>query len=198
MKRFLHAICGSSDKSKTTRLFAKPEWEEVRMDPNPDFKPDITASLLHMEEVPDASFDAVFTAHSLERLYPHQVSTALANIARVLKADGYLVVSCADIQAACALVAEDKLLEPAYESPAGPVAPIDILYGFRPALAGGLERHACKCGFTSRALMGTLSQGGFASIWAARNAEMFSIVALASKDPRAQPDMQTLAETHFK
>ena len=31
--------------------------------------------------------------------------------------------------------ADDKLLEPAYHAPAGPIAPLDILYGHRPALA---------------------------------------------------------------
>lgn len=197
MMKFLHAACGNNDKTRTTREFDTGDWEEVRMDISPEVKPNIVSSLQDMKNVPNASFDAVFTAHSLERLYPHEVGMALGNIIRVLKDDGYLIASCADLQAACALVAEDKLLEPAYESPAGPVAPIDIIYGFRPALAAGYERHACKCGFTSRALMGTLAQAGFGSMWTARNPETFTLVALACKQERSEEYLKELAVRHF-
>ena len=197
MPKLLHAICGNATKDRTTREFNSPEWTEVRMDPQQDVKPDVLSSLLDMSAFEDASFDAVFTAHTLERLYPHEVSKALANIARVLKDDGYLIVTCADLQAACAMVAEGKLLEVAYESPAGPVAPLDILYGFRPALAAGLERHACKCGFTSRALLGTLGQAGFVSKWAGRNPDSFTLVAIACKQNKSEEFMKELAAKHF-
>lgn len=197
MPKFLHAACGTNNKARTTRELNTPEWEEVRMDAAPEANPDVVSTLLDMAQLEDASFDAVFTAHSLERLYPHQVGPALANILRVLKDDGYLIVACSDLQAACALIAEDKLLEPAYESPAGPVAPIDILYGFRPALAAGMERHACNCGFTSRALMGTLGQVGFASLWSARNPQTFTLVAIASKKEMSEGLLRELAARHF-
>ena len=197
MPRFLHAVCGNSDKFRTTRIFETSDWEEVRMDMNPEVKPDVLSTLLDMTQFPDEYFDAVFTAHSLERLYPHEVGRALGNIFRVLNADGYLIVSCADLQAACTLVAQDKLLEPAYESPAGPVAPMDIIYGFRPALAAGFERHACKSGFTARALMGTLAQAGFGAMWAARNPEAFTVVALASKQEHSEEYLKELAVSHF-
>lgn len=197
MLRFLHIACGNTTRSRTTREFDNGDWEEIRMDANPDVRPDLVASLQSMKSVASSSFDAAFTAHSLERLYAHEVGPALSQIQRVLKEDGYFIVSCADIQSACALVAEDKLLEPAYESPAGPVSPIDILYGFRPALAAGYERHACKCGFTSRSLIGALAQAGFSSIWSARNPATFTLVALASKQERSEEFLKELAVRHF-
>lgn len=197
MPRFLHAACGTGNKSRTTREFDSPNWEEVRMDADSAVNPDVLSSLLDMSMLHDASFDAVFTSHSFERMYAHQVGEALSNIWRVLGDSGYLVLTCADIQSACALVAEDKLLEAAYESPAGTVAPIDILYGFRPALAAGHERYACKCGFTSRALMGTLSQAGFKSQWVARNPHTFTLAALASKQEQPEDMMKELAARHF-
>ncbi|MDR1946875.1 MAG: class I SAM-dependent methyltransferase [Desulfovibrio sp.] len=195
--KFLHAASGSSDKSRTTREFATDAWEEIRMDENPEVNPDIQADMLHMDSVTQATFDAVYTAYSLERLFPHDVLPALRNLHRVLKNEGYLVVSCADLRSACALIANDKLLEPAYDSPAGPVAPIDILYGFRPALAAGYVRHANKCGFTARALTGTLAQAGFGSIWTAVNAPTYTITAIASKKERPETEMRELAKTHF-
>lgn len=198
MPVFLHAACGNHAKSRTTREFDSPDWKEVRMDASPDAEPDVLSSLLDMSALGDASFDAVFTAHSLERLYAHEVLSALRNILRVLVPGGYLVVTCADIQAACALAAEDKLLEPAYEAPAGPIAPMDILYGFRPALAAGLTQYACKCGFTSRALVGTLSQAGFTAVWTARNTDTFSIAAIAGKGELPEERLKELAKKHFQ
>ena len=34
-------------------------------------------------------------------------------------------------QAVCEVVAADKLLEPIYKSPIGPISPLDVLYGHR-------------------------------------------------------------------
>ena len=56
---------------------------------------------------------------------------------RVLDESGVLVLTCPDLQSVAQLVADDKLLEPAYHAPAGPIAPLDILYGHRPAMAAG-------------------------------------------------------------
>jgi SAM-dependent methyltransferase len=195
--KFLHAASGNSDKSRTTREFSADAWEEIRMDDNAEVHPDIQADMLHMDSVASGSFDAAFTAYSLERMYPHEVLPALRNLHRVLTEDGYLVVHCADLRSACALIAGDKLLEPAYESPAGPVAPLDILYGFRPALAAGYTRHANKCGFTARALTGTLAQAGFGSVWMTVYASSYTITAIASKKERTEVEMRELAATHF-
>ncbi len=200
MPKFLHAACGGDDKTRTTREFAKEEWQETRMDAYGEANPDVVSSLPDMlgaSGLQTASFDAAFTSHSLERLYAHQAVAALENLARVLKDDGYLVVACSDLQAICALVAEDKLLEPAYQSPAGPVTPLDVLYGFRPALAAGHENHACKCGFTSHALMGSLRQAGFKSLWITKNPSSFSLVCIACKQEVPEEHLRELIAKHF-
>lgn len=197
MPRFLHAICGNADKTRTTKLFAQDDWAEVRLDPYEVNKPDVVGSLLEMDKVEAASMDAVITSHSLERLYPHEVIQALENIKRVLKDDGYFIVTCADMQTICGLVAEDKYLDPVYTSSAGPVAPIDMLYGFRPALAAGQLQFATHCGFTSKALTGTLAQVGFASIWAARNPDILTIGAIATKKECTEEELRALADKHF-
>ncbi|MDR3176073.1 MAG: class I SAM-dependent methyltransferase [Desulfovibrio sp.] len=197
MPKFLYAACGKNGKSRTTREFASDSWQIVRMDENPDSRPDVVATLLDMAQVESGSFDAAFIAHSLERLYAHEVVPALRNIRRILNDDGYLVVSCADLKSACALIANDKLLEPAYESPAGPVAPFDILYGFRPALAAGYVRHANNCGFTARVMTGTLAQAGFATVWINTYPSTFTIMAIATKKQCTEQEMRELASKHF-
>ena len=83
-------------------------------------------------------------------------------------------------------------------APAGPIAPLDILYGHRPALAGGNLYMAHRCGFTRKVLVGTLQASGFATIASkARGAPSFDLWALASKSPRGADEMQTLAAAHF-
>ena len=199
MPRFLHIACGEMNKSNTTKFFAQDTWEEVRMDDNTGLQhqPDVCAAMTDMSQLTTGSFDAAFTSHSLERLYPHQVSPVLAEIVRVLNDTGYLLVTCADLQTTCALIAEDKLLETAYDSPAGKVAPLDILYGFRPALAAGHMQFSRHCGFTPKALVGTLAQSGFASVWTARNPETFTIAAIATKKEHSEEQLRTLAQQHF-
>jgi len=75
----------------------------------------------------------------------------------VLKDDGFAVITCPDLQPVCALVAEDKLTDTAYMSPAGPIAPLDILYGLRSALAAENLYMAHRVGFTLKVLMATLT-----------------------------------------
>ena len=95
------------------------------------------------------------------------------------------------------LVAQDKLLEPAYMSPAGPIAPIDILYGHRPQIAAGNLFMAHRCGFTRRVLEGTLNAAGFmAVVSVARAAPYFDLWAVALKQGD-EAGLRTLAEAHI-
>ncbi|MDR2076454.1 MAG: methyltransferase domain-containing protein [Desulfovibrio sp.] len=197
MPRFLHAMSGKVPRERTSLLFAGSEWEEVRMDPSRETRPDIQAAFPDMRGVEEASFDAIFTAHSLERLYPHQVMETLGNCLRALKEEGYLVVISADIQEACALIAADGLMDTAYEAPAGPVTPLDILYGYRPALAAGRLEYARRCGFTAKTLMGSMAQSGFGTVWSSRNQKTFSMAAIATRQRRSKAFLVELARQHF-
>jgi hypothetical protein len=197
MPKFLHAMCGLATRQRTTLFFAGSDWEEVRLDPSPEAAPDIQDGFPDMRAVEDASCDAVFTGHSLERLYPHEAMTALGNCLRVLKEDGYIVVICADIQQACAMIAQDDPLGTAYHSPAGAVTPLDILYGFRPALAAGRREYACHCGFTAKILMNSLIRSGFGTVWSSRNRQAFSMAAIATRQKRSEAFLAELAGQHF-
>jgi len=74
---------------------------------------------------------------------------------------GFAVVTCPDLQAVLALVSKDKLREPAYTSHAGPIWPLDILYGQHTPLVRGNLFMAHRCGFTEKGLSGTLQASGF-------------------------------------
>jgi predicted SAM-dependent methyltransferase len=106
---------------------------------------------------------------------PRELPPALAEFVRVLRPDGFLVVTCPDLQSVCALVAEDKLTEPAYTAPAGPIAPLDILYGHRASMARGNLFMAHRCGFTQKVLTGTLQAHGFANTASLRRGHPYMI-----------------------
>ena len=144
------------------------------------------------------SVDGVFSSHNVEHLYPHEVPVAFAEFLRVLKPGGLAVITCPDLQSVCALVAEDKLLEPAYTSPAGPIAPLDILYGHRSAMAQGNLYMAHRCGFTQKVLRGTLQASGFKAVATmSRGYPYFDLWAVASKDALSEEQMKALATEHI-
>jgi SAM-dependent methyltransferase len=197
-RTFLHIGCGSKKKDQTTRGFNTQGWQEVRLDIDPSVNPDITGTMLDMSAVEDASMDAVFSSHNIEHLYPHEVPVALKEFIRVLKPDGFAVITCPDLQSVCALIAEDKLTEAAYTSPAGPIAPLDILYGHRPSLARGNLFMAHRCGFTKKVLVGTLQAHGFASIASfTRGNPGYDIWAVATKQTKDESAIRALASAHF-
>ena len=194
---FLHVGCGPKRKQQTTRTFA--QWNEIRLDIDPSVNPDVTGTMTDMRAVASGSVQAIFSSHNIEHLYPHEVPIALAEFVRVLDEDGFAVITCPDLRSVCALVAEDKLTEPAYTAPAGPISPLDILYGHRPPMARGNLYMAHRCGFTEKVLRATLQAAGFKSVATmARGREpYFDLWALASKRTRDESTMRQLAVDHF-
>ena len=195
--KLLHVGCGPKRLAQTTRFFREGQWQETRLDIDPAVQPDVLGSLTDMGAIPDASMQAVFSSHNLEHLYPHEVPKALAEMRRVLDAQGVLVLTCPDLQAVAQRVADDQLLEPAYQSPAGPIAPFDMLYGHRPAMAAGNLFMAHRCGFTLRVLMGVIQQAGFVGLAGLRRPDLFDLWVVATVDARAEADMKALLLAQF-
>lgn len=197
MPTFLHIGCGPKHKDQTTRGFNSADWTEIRLDIDASVQPDVTGTMTDMAAVASASVDAIFSSHNIEHLYPHEVPQALKEFLRVLKPDGFLVITCPDLQSVCKLVAEDKLTEPAYTAPAGPIAPLDILYGHRPPMARGNLYMAHRCGFTQKVLIGTLQASGFKMVASKARPAQFDLWAIASKSERTEEEMRQLAGEHF-
>lgn len=164
----LHVGCGPNRPGKLHRSFQTPEWREIRLDIEPRVQPDIVASITDMHPVATDSMDAVWSSHNLEHLEAFQVPIALGEFLRVLKPGGKLLITLPDLQTIAKLVAEDKLEDAAYVSPAGPIAPIDTIYGHRASIAAGMPYMAHRTGFTLRTLTAALQRAGFARINAQR------------------------------
>lgn len=198
MKKLLHVGCGPKRKDQTTREFAQAEWQEVRLDIDPAVQPDVIGTMTDMSAVADASVGAVFSSHNIEHLYPHEVPVALAEFLRVLQPeDGFAVITCPDLKSVCSLVVQDKLTEAAYNSPAGPIAPLDILFGHRPSLARGNLYMAHRCGFTQKVLRNTLLAAGFQSVVTMERPRVFDLWALATKQQVTEERIRELAQLHF-
>lgn len=199
MPTLLHIGCGPKRKDKTTKGFNTPNWTEIRLDIDPSVSPDVTGTMTDMSAVASESVDAIFSSHNIEHLYPHEVPVALKEFLRVLKPEGFAVITCPDLQSVCALVADDKLTDAAYTSPSGPITPIDIIYGYRPSMSKGNLFMAHRCGFTQRVLDGTLRSYGFQMVasMARGRTPFFDLWALASKSTRSEEAMRALAGEHF-
>lgn len=197
-KKVLHVGPGHRQSgAKLPAGFEGSEWQEIRLDIDPGNEPDIVGSMLNMSAVATGSMDALYSAHNIEHVYAHEVPLVLAEFLRVLKPSGVAVITCPDLQTVCALIAENKLTDAAYNSAAGPITPLDILYGHSAALAAGYHFMAHKTGFTEKSLSQALQTAGFQSIAIKRRLGGLDLWALASKAQLAQAEMRTLASQVF-
>jgi SAM-dependent methyltransferase len=179
----LHVGCGMADPRKLPPAFFAPgAWQEVRLDIDPGVTPDIVATITDMAAVDSGSVDAVWSAHNLEHLFAHEVPLALAEFRRVLRPEGFALITVPDLQRAAELVAQDGLDMPAYMSPAGPIAPLDMLFGHGVAIAAGNHFMAHRTGFTARTLEAALRRAGFGIVRVVRD-DSFALWATAFVAP---------------
>jgi SAM-dependent methyltransferase len=197
MKTFLHVGCGPQYKSQI-KGFDNENWKEIRFDIDEKVNPDIVGTLLDMSAVEAESVDAIYSSHNIEHVFPHEVPIVLREFHRVLKDDGMVVLVCPDLQSVCEAVVDDKLLQPLYESPAGPISPIDILYGHRPAIARGNEYMAHKGGFTYSVLNDAFIEAGFKMNYGGRNPDRWELFIISFKQEKLQEEINTIAKPFLK
>lgn len=197
MPRLLHVGCGPKRKDQTTPGFRDPAWIETRLDIEPSVRPDIVASITDMGAIESGSFDAVFSSHNIEHLFAHEVPRALAEFARVLRPEGFAVITCPDLRPIARLVAEDKLTEPAYISRSGPITPLDMLFGHGASIRTGQVYMAHRCGFTRSSLAKLLHGAGFATVVMRERPAHFDLWAYAAKIRMPEAEARAQAGKHF-
>lgn len=191
VRKLLHVGCGPANPAKLPAMFRGSEWQEVRLDIDEKVQPDIVASMTDMSAVESDGFDALFSSHNVEHLFRHQVQGALREFYRVVRPGGQVVITLPDLQAAAAYVAEGKLDDPLYQSPAGPVAAVDILYGWTKSIAEGNHYMAHKTGFTARTLAKHLLGAGFCNVQVSRH--WLDLWAVGLKLPEGHPQREAKA-----
>ncbi|NVZ10112.1 methyltransferase domain-containing protein [Allochromatium humboldtianum] len=196
MRTVLNVGCGHPDHSAGLPSYFKNEgWRELRLDIDPWNNPDVIGSMLDMSAVPDGSVAAVYSSHSIEHLYANEVAVALKEFLRVLSPDGFAIVSCPDLQAAAELIAKDKLLDVAYESPGGTVTPFDLVFGHRAYAVRDNPFQSHHSGFTLKILTTTLRQAGFGTVGGLRRLQRYDLSVIASKSNLQEHEMRELAES---
>jgi predicted SAM-dependent methyltransferase len=179
MRRILNAGAGQRSARGIAPLFTSPEWEEVRLDIDPSVTPTVTGSITDMKDLfQSQSFDAVWSSHTLEHLFAHEVPAALSEFKRVLKPDGFALIMCPDLESVAHHIVQHGADHVAYVSAAGPITAIDMLYGHLASVAEGRHYMAHKTGFTADRLGKLLIEAGFATVNVRRD-DHFEICALA-------------------
>ena len=149
-RSLLHVGCGSDHL---------PDWlnkfEEVRLDINEACNPDIVASMIDMGDI--GEYEAIFCQHALEHLFPHEVPIALSEFLRVLTPGGHAMVFVPDLED---VRPTDEVI---LQSPAGPITGLDMIYGFRKALAEH-PHMAHKTGFVESTLRNAFQDAGFTQV----------------------------------
>ena len=164
MKKLLHVGCGPKNRTNTTKVFAGEGWEEKRLDIDEAVKPDIITTMTDLSMIKDNEYDAIYSSHNIEHLYAHEVDIALAEFNRVLDNEGEIFITCPDMARAAEEIIKGNFLGVLYESPAGPISAIDILFGHRESLKNGQHHMAHRVGFTLKILLGLLKAHGFNTV----------------------------------
>ena len=171
-RTLLHAACGPATKADLEWL-GFHEWEnEVRLDIDPDCKPDIVGDLRDRSTwacvttqalLADNPVDGVFCSHALEHLHLYDVPKALTTFRTVLKPGGLMFLIVPNFLAACrhAVNGDGSKF---YDSPAGEIFAYDVIHGKENWTATNpFMMH--KTGFTPDLLRGVVIGAGFLPAW---------------------------------
>jgi predicted SAM-dependent methyltransferase len=160
MKTLLNIGSGYHHALGNDRRFLVGEWEEIRVDLDPDTEPDIVADAREVP-LPDGYADAVFSSHVLEHIPETDLAWTLVEWRRLLKPDGELVVAVPNLQVAAAWIANGAGWQTMYFTPNDvPIRPIDMVYGYAGSV-GGSPLMGHRTGFTAETLGWWLGQAGF-------------------------------------
>jgi predicted SAM-dependent methyltransferase len=152
--------------------------EELRFDIDPSVKPHVVGSILEIERsFEPQSFEVIWSSHVLEHLFAHEIFPTLRQFHRVLRPDGFALIMSPDVEAVARFIVEQGIAAVAYNSPAGPIRPLDMLYGHSRAIEEGHLHMAHRTGFTAERLGNLLLTAGFPTV--SVSMQNFEVCALA-------------------
>jgi SAM-dependent methyltransferase len=188
-KRVLNAGSGPKGSDRLHPYFRNASWQDVRMDIDEAVRPDLVGSITDLGQIADATFDAVWCSHSLEHLHQHEVAIALKAFRRILTPGGFALITCPDLEAIAALIVGGRLEEAAYQSPAGPITALEMLYGHGPSIAQGQIFMAHRTGFTADRIGRLLLEADFCEALVTKG-RTFDLWALALTREAARHELQ--------
>lgn len=168
-KIVINVGCGAYNPDKLHPIFPGKDWKEVRFDIDPAVQPDVRGTIVQMDAVPDASCDGLYSSHNIEHLYAYEVPLAFAEFRRVLKPTGFALLACPSMELIVEAIQKVGLEGIAYQSPAGPIRPLDMLFGLTKAIGPEAQYMAHRTGFTVSRLARCLQEAGFARVVVVRD-----------------------------
>lgn len=163
-RRFLHVGCGTAGPERLPSCFRAEGWSEIRYDIDPGTRPDVVGSITDISAVEEDSMNALWSSHNLEHINSYEVPIALAEFHRVLRPDGFALITVPDLRAIARVIAETSLTDAIYVSPAGPITSLDVVFGHQASLQAGNGYMAHRTGFTASSLGNALIGAGFAEV----------------------------------
>lgn len=153
-----------------------PDWahgvQETTLDIDPKHNPDILASMVELGQI--GKYDFVYSCHCLEHVFPHEVKKSLKEMNRVLIPGGTAIAIVPDLDG---IKPNHDVI---YESPAGPVCGMDIIYGMAKLIEDN-PYMAHKTGFTMESLKAEFKEAGFENITGTIINEFHSIMVTGAK-----------------
>ncbi len=193
---FLHVGCGRANPERLPNFFRNPKWHELRLDIDPSVQPDIVSSITDMSNVRSDSVHAIWSSHNLEHLHSYDVPLALAEFRRVLRSDGFVMLTLPDLRAIAKHVLADNLNEVLYHSQVGPIRPLDIIFGHQESLQNGYHYMAHLTGFTSTTLGQVLIDAEFAEVRVheGKRWDLWAIATMPDTDPTIFAQLAEVAQ----
>jgi predicted SAM-dependent methyltransferase len=179
-QRFLN-VGGNNRNIPVPEHFAG--WEHHLLDIDPVGQPDVLCDARQLNSLPPATYDAVYCSHNLEHYHDHEVPRVLAGFIHILKPGGF-----AHIRVFMTMQEQNIDFDATlYDSPAGPMTPLDVIYGWRRKIASsGVDFYAHKTGFSQPSLVRTLHRAGFRHVFSGRGFYEVSAYAFVDEPSASQ------------
>lgn len=133
-KRVLHVYSAQAGSGRMHAKFSGPDWEEIRLDPFDSNKPDILGDWNQLADIPDQSFDAIWTSHGVQHMFISEVPKALSHCHRILKDGGLMLITVPDLQSIAKAIYDGKSPVESLNRIGQPViTSLDLLYGAFPS-----------------------------------------------------------------
>ena len=198
MPDVLHVGCGSSTIANMAPGFRDGSWRELRFDINPAYDVDFVGTMTDMAAVESGSMDALYSSHNIEHVFAHEVHGVLREFCRVLKPEGFAVITCPDMVSVARQIAEGRIEEPLYQSPSGPIFALDIIYGHSGAIMRGETYMAHRTGFSQRTLGLHGQQAGFARVAVRTRPQKFDLWMVATKNAVSDEKLSEMLSLYTK
>jgi hypothetical protein len=160
-------------------------WTQEILDIDPGVNPDICCDINDVRsQVPEQSYDAVYSSHCLEHVYRHEVQGVLSNFLYLLVAGGFVEIHVPNLRHLIQEICNRgmDITDTYYRTGDGtPISFHDVLYGWGKAMSNGNLYYSHKCGFTPYSLKEQLELSGFVNIQVCENGSNLSALAFKPK-----------------